>query len=386
MSKRPAAFTLTDPVTLDVTFAAAAIAKDLALLARIAERKKVIDVTRYALLEADGAHARLVVTDLDVRLVARVSAETATAGRALVPCATLRDLVQLAAPSAKVRVVATAKAVHLSVDGYESKLGLPNLNDFPAELPQATGSTVSIGADAFARMASHVQKVLLPAGGPCAAARVKCQDGHIEMAACDAHRLAVAATKVESGAADEIMITKLALSDIVALLDGAEAVTLSTSDDFIFASDGRRDLIARTATDRMPAIDRVIPKNLTASITIDRDALKQAVERVALVIDGVHTKDGLGRPVEFAVEGHDLTLAAEEATRGQSVERVAMVGKGPTRRTKYSPRYVLDFLTGADPGDVQIEQTDNTEMGATLWTPLAASPVSYRYVLMPIRL
>jgi DNA polymerase-3 subunit beta len=123
----------------------------------------------------------------------------------------------------------------------------------------------------------------------------------------------------------------------------------------------------------------VLPKSHAASLSLNRNDLRSALERV-----GQFTESKT-RCVVVEVSTNQLCVRAQDGAVGESEESLATSYAGEPARIGFNAAYLADFLNRAEHQNVRF-LFNNADM-ATEWQPVseAAAP-DFRYVVMPMRI
>jgi DNA polymerase-3 subunit beta len=113
-------------------------------------------------------------------------------------------------------------------------------------------------------------------------------------------------------------------------------------------------------------------------LTVDREALTSAVERVSLV--GGTNRDSA--PIRMAMNADGLELSATAQDVGQSYEPVEAKFEGTDVQVAFNSRFLLDGVEAAASAEVTIETTDPLKPAVLRGSEAG----DFLYLLMPVRI
>jgi DNA polymerase-3 subunit beta len=127
---------------------------------------------------------------------------------------------------------------------------------------------------------------------------------------------------------------------------------------------------------RFPDYSRVIPAVAPNSIRADRDLLRQALQRTAILSNEKY------RGIRITVKKNVLTVQAHNPEQEEAEEEIEVNYEGNDLEVGFNVNYLLDALAAIDGQEVELGLTDSNS------SCLIRSPgnASSRFVVMPMRL
>ena len=127
---------------------------------------------------------------------------------------------------------------------------------------------------------------------------------------------------------------------------------------------------------RFPEYSRVIPAAPAAAIRADRDVLRQALQRTAILSNEKY------RGIRINVKKNAITVQAHNPEQEEAEEEIEVIYVGEDLEVGFNVNYLLDALAAIDGQEVELGLTDSNS------SCLIRSPgnASARYVVMPMRL
>ena len=345
----------------------------------VASRGGALPVLSGVKAELDGDRLSLTGSDLDLTIQVGVTVAGQRDGVAVLPARLTADIVRSLAAGA-VHVDAEGDEARISSGRSEFSVRLLPAEDFP-RLPETPGDEVTLEAEAFAealkqvvRAASHddarpiLTGVLMAAEG----------DG-LRLVATDSYRLAVrdlrGTTVLREG--QTVLVPSKALGELTRVLAGAESVTLRLAERDATFVVGETRLTTRLIEGDFPNYEQLIPSGYPNKLTVKRDVIHAAVERVRLVGQGRDTA-----PIRLAMTAQGLELSAVAQDVGEAHESVEAKYEGADLTVAFNSQFLLEGIEAAGAAEVVVESIDPLKPAVLRGTDNA----DYLYLLMPVRI
>lgn len=365
--------------TAEVTFivSRSALLKEINLLQGAVEKKNTIPILTNILIETTGSGIKLVATDLDLTLYSACKADVVGTGAVVLNAKKLFDVVR-SLPDGDIKFSKVEDSVTIVSGSSKFKMLSLAKEHFPSTPQNGTeGCEIKSGVlrtlieqTIFAITQEESRYAL---GG----ALLLLFPSRIEMVATDGHRLAIAESLIEKGRDEKVVIPRKTLGMLLQLTAASEeSVMFAKDDNHTFFKFGDRLLVSRMLAGQFPNYDLVLPKNNDKSVKLNRADLAQCIRRVALMADE------RSHGIRLVFESGVLNLNSQTQDVGEAAESIQAEYVGETVEIGFNASYLLDFLNVLDCEAVIVELKDN--MSSALLRP-AANELSYRYVVMPMR-
>ena len=205
------------------------------------------------------------------------------------------------------------------------------------------------------------------------------KDGAIKAAASDGHRLALYGIKTtaDKSAFAQVIIPRKGVLELIRLLeDSEEEISIALNENYIRIIG--RDFVytSKLIAGKFPNYAKLIPQTNDKMITINRDALKQAITRVSILSNEIF------RNIRLQLQSNMLRLITNNPEQEEAVEDLPVTYRGEKFDTIFNVNYFLDILNSLETENVLLSLKDN-ESGATLEEVNGKNECVY--VLMPIR-
>lgn len=346
----------------------------------VVERRQTMPILANVLLSARDNRLSITGTDLEVELVATSSVTVQQAGDITVPGRKLLDICR-ALPE-KTNVVISTEGERLTVRAGRSRFVLASLPaaEFPVIEEINAQQTLSVSQ-------SEVRKLIDKTHFSMAQQDVRYYlngmlletDGKLLRAvATDGHRLALCETELEAKAktSQQVIVPRKGVLELQRILGASGTIELAVGTNHVRAQIGDIRFTSKLIDGRFPEYGRVIPSNPTKIVEADRDLLRQALQRTAILSNEKY------RGVRLSVDSNLLTIQAHNPEQEEAEDQVEVNYKGDEVEIGFNVNYLLDALAAIEQEKVEIGLTDSNS------SCLIRGPgtTGTKYVVMPMRL
>ncbi len=359
-----------------------ALLKPLQLVAGVVERRQTLPVLSNVLLVVEGQNLSLTGTDLEVELVGRVALEeTGEPGEITVPARKLMDICKSLPSDALIDVRLDEQKLIVKAGRSRFTLSTLPANDFPTveegpgslnfTLPQAKLRRL-IERTSFAMAQQDVRYYL---NGML----LEVSANVLRAVATDGHRLAMCsmAAGIEQADRHQVIVPRKGILELARLLteqDGEVAIVLgqhhirATTGDFTFTS--------KLVDGKFPDYERVLPKGGDKLVVGDRQALREAFSRTAILSNEKY------RGIRLLLASGTLKIQANNPEQEEAEEEVAVDYTGPGLEIGFNVSYLLDVLGVMTTDQVRLILSDSNSSALVQ----EAENDESAYVVMPMRL
>jgi DNA polymerase-3 subunit beta len=371
---------------MEFTVSKTDLVRELNLSQGVVEKKTTIPILSNVLVETAGDRINLTATDLELGIRCSCPARVKKQGAGTIPARRLLDYVRLL-PDADVDVKIQENQWASLVCGRSrtriagmSRESFPELPQMPAVLAQIPVGVLAsmIGKTIFAISAEESRFTLN-------GALLMLKATGLIMVATDGHRLAMVENEISlpgMTGSYRALLPRKAMGEILKLAQDAGADTsiqFSGDDNHLFFQLGDRLLLSRKLTGNFPDFERVLPKEQPHSVTVGRDDLRAAIERVS------QFSDERSRAIRFQVVDGEVKIHSSLSETGESEESIPVEYQGESLEIGFNAGYLLEFLRAVPDEQVTFFFKDSHSAGE-LRPHADGANVKYRYVVMPMRI
>ena len=346
----------------------------------VVERRQTMPILANVLVVGRDDQVSITATDLEVELVAKANVTLQQGGEITLPGRKLLDIVK-ALPD-KAQVTISVEGERATVRSGKSRFTLATLpaSDFPTVEDIRAQKALVIGQSALRRLLDkthfsmaqqdvryYLNGMLLEADGKV-----------LRTVATDGHRLSYceATLEHEAGTAQQVIVPRKGVLELQRLLSGEGSVELAIGTNHVRAQIGDIRFTSKLIDGRFPEYGRVIPSNPTKRIPVNRDVLRSALQRAAILSNEKY------RGIRLAVKSGLLMLQSHNPEQEEAEEELEISYSGEELEIGFNVNYLLDALAAVDDGEVELGLTDANN--SCLLTSAAAPQA--KYVVMPMRL
>lgn len=358
----------------------------LGIVGGVVERRQTLPILGNLLLTADDEdRVWLRGSDLEIEVSSNAAAEVSEGGAATLPARKLIDIVRSLPEDGRIEIKAQGDRANLVCKRSRFVLSTLSAADFPSmDVPSAEVS-VRLETEVLRRLLDktsfamahqdvryYLNGVLLELG-----------EERITAVATDGHRLAKVVGQVGEQVAGleqeprQIIVPAKTVTELKRLLVGApEFVRLEVSERTLKVELGETVMVSKLVEGQYPDYSRVIPTQLEREATLDKEQLRGALQRTAILSNEKY------KGVRVTFEAGRLGLQSQNPEKEEAEDELEIDYHGEPVSVGFNVGYVLDVLSAVDDSEVRIDFR-NAESSA-IWRGVGASDEVF--VIMPMRL
>ena len=351
----------------------------------VVERRQTMPVLANVLLNVRDGRMSITATDLEVELlevelVASAEVNVQQAGDITVPGRKLLDI--LRALPEKTNVSLLLEAEKLIVKGGRSRFSLSTLpaSEFPLIEDINAQQTVQVARKELQRLLekTHFSMAQQDVRYYLNGMLLEIDGTNLRAVATDGHRLAVCEAPLAAKAktSQQVIVPRKGVLELQRILDSEGNTDLAIGTNHVRAQIGDVRFTSKLIDGKFPEYSRVIPAAPPALIKADRDALRQALQRTAILSNEKY------RGIRITVKKKVVTVQAHNPEQEEAEEEIEVNYDGGDLEVGFNVNYLLDALAAIDGAEVEIGLSDSNS------SCLIRSPgtTDCRYVVMPMRL
>jgi DNA polymerase-3 subunit beta len=357
-----------------------AILSPLQAVIGVVERRQTMPILANVLVSGRGDQLSITATDLEVELVASAKANIQQAGEVTIPGRKLLDILRALPDRASVSLTVEGERAVLRSGKSRFTLATLPAADFPLVDDIRTQHSVTLPQSALKTLLdkTHFSMAQQDVRYYLNGMLVESEGKKLRTVATDGHRLALCETQLdaEGGAPHQVIIPRKGVLELQRLVSGEEPVELAIGTNHVRAQIGSIRFTSKLIDGRFPEYGRVIPANPSKQVKADRDALRAALQRAAILSNEKY------RGIRLSVKSGLLTLQAHNPEQEEAEEELEVNYTGDEMEIGFNVNYLLDALAAIDGPEVELGLTDSNN--SCLLT--SGSNASAKYVVMPMRL
>ena len=345
----------------------------------VVERRQTMPVLANVLLSARDHRLAITGTDLEVELVAATKVALEHAGDITVPGRKLLDIFR-ALPDG-VGITLSTEGERVTVRAGRSRFTLSSLPaaEFPVVEEINAAQTLSLPQGDFRRLIdkTHFSMAQQDVRYYLNGLLLETQDSILRAVATDGHRLALCEMTLSSPAkAGQVIVPRKGVLELQRILGAEGTVELAIGTNHVRAQIGDIRFTSKLIDGRFPEFGRVIPSTPPKTVQADRELLRQALQRTAILSYEKY------RGIRLAMRTDLLTVQAHNPEQEAAEDQVEVVYAGDEVEIGFNVNYLLDALSAIEGDKVEIGLTDSNS-SCLIHAP---GMTQTRYVVMAMRL
>lgn len=358
--------------------------KALDLVAGVVPSKTTLPILTSILMDADSSSLTFSATNLDISMVTSADeVEVQAEGRAAVPSGKLVSFVRSLSPGL---VTVEVKDGKFSIKAGKASLveSCMNPEEYPKLPDLAVGEGLTVDGGLLATMIAETSySVSRDETRPALMGILWEVDPEgLTMVATDAHRLARSHRKIDWTCSSErsLIVDTAGLRHLPRIITTGDIEVFLGENQLSFRA-GSTLLHTRLLEGPFPDYNAVLPKGNDKFVSVDREALAQAIRRVSITADRITSQIRLGlesERLELSAKGSDGSRAEDEVPVGYDDDAIEI---------GFNYTYLMDILKNMKVDTVQMQLRDG--QSAALLMPMTEegeADESLLCLLMPLRL
>lgn len=358
-----------------------AVLKPLQAVVGVVEKRQTLPILANLLVNVEDASVSFTGTDLQLEMVAKASAENTDPGETTLPARKFFDICRALPDGAVLNVEQQGDRVQVKAGRSRFSLAALSASDFPALEAKDINDSLTLSQGTLKALidrvafAMAVQDVRFYLNGMLFDLR----SGSLRAVATDGHRLAMCQAELESSAGNErqILLPRKAVLELQRLLEPSDdPVTLELGRSHVRLR--RADVVftSNLIDGRFPDYEAVMPIGADKQVKVDRDALRDALGRAAILSNEKY------RGVRLEVASSQLKIVAHNAEQEEAVEELEAESNTDNLQISFNVTYVLDALSALRGEQVELRLRD----GNSSCLIGDAEDDRSRHVIMPMRM
>ncbi|AWF79341.1 DNA polymerase III subunit beta [Microbulbifer sp. JMSA004] len=360
-----------------------ALLKPLQLVAGVVEKRQTLPVLANVLMQLQGQELSLTGTDLEVEIVGRLGVDgVEMEGEVTVPARKLLDICRSLPDGAELKFERDGERLILRSGRSRFQLSTLPAADFPNQEEASAQTRFDISQREIRRLieatsfAMAQQDVRYYLNGLL----LECRPQQLRAVATDGHRLALCdrdAPGLDVATPIQAIVPRKGVLELGRLLEDSDAqAQVVLGNNHIRVVSGQFTFTSKLVDGKFPDYERVLPRGAGNVVYADRQGLRQAFSRAAILSNEKY------RGVRLQVSEGLLQIVANNPEQEEAEEQMMVDYVGEPMEIGFNVSYLLD-VTGAIHSDqIRISLAD-ANSSALLQQPEEGDAL---YVIMPMRL
>ena len=346
----------------------------------VVERRQTMPVLANVLLAARDNKLSITGTDLEVELVASTQVSVQQSGDITIPGRKLLEIFRSLPEKTSITLATDGERVSLRAGRSRFTLTSLPAAEFPLVEEINAQQTLNVAQGEFRRLIdkTHFSMAQQDVRYYLNGLLLETDGKSLRAVATDGHRLAIAEMTLEgkAKATHQVIVPRKGVLELQRILGTEGTIELAVGTNHVRAQIGDIRFTSKLIDGRFPEYGRVIPASPPRMVEADRETLRQALQRTAILSNEKY------RGIRLTARPDLLTIQAHNPEQEEAEDQVEVSYKGEEVEIGFNVNYLLDALSAIDGDKVEIGLTDSNS-SCLIHAPGTAHT---RYVVMPMRL
>jgi DNA polymerase-3 subunit beta len=201
---------------------------------------------------------------------------------------------------------------------------------------------------------------------------------NLRAVATDGHRLALCESELSTRVktAQQVIVPRKGVLELQRILGAEGKFELAVGSNHVRAQIGDIRFTSKLIDGRFPEYGRVIPAAPSRIVEADRESLRQALQRTAILSNEKY------RGVRLTFKADLLLIQAHNPEQEEAEDQIDVSYKGDEVEIGFNVNYLLDALAAVDHEKIELGLTDSNS-SCLIHAP---GVTQTKYVVMPMRL
>lgn len=348
----------------------------------VVERKQTMPLLACVLVRAAAGHAQITGTDLEIEVTSTVAVHSDQSGSLAIPARKLFDIVKALPDDAPIAMDVQNHKLQLTSGNARFSLAVLDPQAYPSYEPIDVATQVQLPSDLVRKLIEKtqfsiaIQDVRYFLNGLL----LELRDGSMRAVATDGHRLALC--EMPNVVPPELFIQVIVprkavieLSRVFSQIKGDISLNFASNILEVDAAGSIR-FVTKLIDGKYPDYDRVIPKGDSVVVSVPRENLRQALNRVAILSNEKY------KGVSLEVKPNELILYGTNPEQEEASESLEIEYAGKEMSIAFNAGYMIDIVGAIDEDEVEIHLREGNSSSMILGKGNSFN----RYIIMPMRI
>lgn len=358
-----------------------AVLQPLSQVVGVVERRQTLPVLANFLLVAGDGVLSVTGTDMEVELVAKISADISQPGEITIPARKLVDICRALPDGANITFIQEGNQILLKAGRSRFTLSTLPASEFPTTDDVETLESIKIKESALKTVLDKTafamanQDVRYYLNGLL----FDFNGNVLRVIATDGHRLAICDTDQSTALAEDrqLIVPRKGVLELARMLEDSDnEVSIGIGKNHIRLVKNGTTFTSKLIDGRFPDYQAVIPVGADKNVSLNREEFIHALQRAAILSNEKY------RGVKLEVTENWMKIIAHNPQHEEAVEELAVEQNFDKVSIGFNVTYLLDALGALDEETVMLQLRDSNS------SCLVIDPGNEhnRHVVMPLKL
>lgn len=370
---------------MQITIKREDLLRPIGLVASAINRRQLLPILSFTLIRHNDEIWSLTGTDLEIEIIATLIRAESGKGAVdmVIPAQKLLDICRALPPEADIRLSKQGEKVVVSAGKSRFILQTMPSSDYPSMSTFGTAGqriTISQRALKTALERTHFCMAQQDVRYYLNGMYLELKPRQLRAVATDGHRMAITDVQIDEidGAMEsQVIVPRKAVQELLRLLaDTEEPAEIEFHVNHIRVMVPGVKFTSKLIDGKYPDYTKVIPNVQTKVIRLERDALREALVRVAILANEK------SRGIRLSLGPERLGVSAYNPEHEEATEELEYDYRGEPLEIGFNVNYLIDAANAIDNPVVELALSD-TNSSCVMHAP---GDITTRYVIMPMRL
>src|SRR6202047_4991622 len=322
----------------------------------VVERRQTMPVLANVLLAARDNRLSVTGTDLEVELVATSPVSVQQPGDITVPGRKLLDIFRSLPEKTSITLATDGERVSLRAGRSRFTLTSLPAAEFPLVEEINAQQTLTVAQGEFRRLIdkTHFSMAQQDVRYYLNGLLLETEGASLRAVATDGHRLALCEMTLEEKAKSnqQVIVPRKGVLELQRILGTEGSIELAIGTNHVRAQIGDIRFTSKLIDGRFPEYGRVIPASPSKIVEADREALRAALQRTAILSNEKY------RGIRLTAKTDLLVIQAHNPEQEEAEDQVEVSFSGDEVEIGFNVNYLLDALSAIDTDRVELGLTD----------------------------
>ncbi|MBV9344729.1 MAG: DNA polymerase III subunit beta, partial [Gammaproteobacteria bacterium] len=318
----------------------------------VVERRQTMPVLANVLLAARDGRLSVTGTDLEVELVATTAVNVQQPGDITVPGRKLLDIIRSLPEKTSVTLSTEGERVALRAGRSRFTLSSLPAAEFPLIEEINAQQTLTLPQGDFHRLIdkTHFSMAQQDVRYYLNGLLLETDGKSLRAVATDGHRLALCEMSLEgkARATHQVIVPRKGVLELQRILGTDGTIELAVGTNHVRAQIGDIRFTSKLIDGRFPEYGRVIPSSPPRTVSAERESLRQALQRTAILSNEKY------RGIRLTARPNLLTIQAHNPEQEEAEDQVEVDYRGEEVEIGFNVNYLLDALAAIEGEKVEI--------------------------------
>lgn len=357
------------------------ILKPLQIVSGVVEKRQTLPVLSNVLLTCDTDGATFTATDLELELIAKADIDVLEAGEITLPARKFMDICRALPEGASIQITIEQDRAILKSGKSRFTLSTLPATEFPSLETMHGTLEFQVEQNRLKHLieGTHFAMAQQDVRYYLNGLLLEMQKDLLRAVATDGHRLALCDMDADIDVSEsrQVIVPRKGILELYRLLsDTDELLKIQVGSNHIRINFNGVSFTSKLIDGRFPDYVRVIPQNGDKIVVADREAIRQTLQRTAILSNEKF------RGIRLQLQNNLLRVQAHNPEQEEAEEELEVGYAGSELEIGFNVNYVLDALGAMTGSEVEVVFTDSNS--SCLMKSMGESRC--KYVVMPMRL